>query len=122
MAKEYAQKFYNSKAWQHTRNAYKKSVGGLCERCLKEGRYVGGELVHHKIHITPELIDNPSITLDWNNLELLCKECHALEHESEIRNDAWLNSIKSRRKEQNKRYYVDENGNVVIKSSLGLPL
>ena len=79
--REFAEKFYKSVAWQKCRAAYAKSVGGLCERCLRKGLYVPGEVVHHKIHLTPENIGRPEITLDWNNLELLCRNCHGDEHQ-----------------------------------------
>ena len=46
--KEYARAFYLSPAWQNCRNTYAQSVGGLCERCLRKGLYVPGEIVHHK--------------------------------------------------------------------------
>ena len=36
--------------------------------------------VHHKIPLTPENIYNPEITLNWDNLELLCSSCHSIEH------------------------------------------
>lgn len=78
--KEYAKSFYSSKTWQRCREGYKKSVGGLCERCLKQGRYTPGVIVHHKVHISPENIDDPNVTLDWRNLELVCRDCHAVEH------------------------------------------
>ena len=78
--KEYAKEFYSSKTWQRCREGYRKSVGGLCERCLKQGRYTPGVIVHHKVHITPENIDDPNVTLDWRNLELVCRDCHAVEH------------------------------------------
>lgn len=73
---DFARKFYLSKAWRSTREyIYKRDIG-LCVRCGKPG-----EIVHHKIHLTPQNIDNPSITLNEDNLELLCRECHAVEHE-----------------------------------------
>ena len=80
VAKEWAKAFYNSKAWQQCREAYKQSVNGLCERCLKAGKYVPGDEVHHKIYLTPENINNPDITLNWDRLELLCATCHSIEH------------------------------------------
>ena len=80
MAREFAIKFYNSKAWKKCREAYKQSVNGLCERCLKAGKYVPGDEVHHKIPLTPENINNPYITLSFENLELLCSSCHSIEH------------------------------------------
>lgn len=95
---EYAKAFYFSTAWRSCREAYAKSVGGLCERCLERGLYVPGEIVHHKVHITPENINDESVTLSWDNLELVCRECHADEH-----------------RRVKKRYKVDEFGRVVAK-------
>ena len=94
--KEFAKKFYKSKAWQNTRDAYAASVGGLCEDCLERGLYKAGEIVHHKRALTPENISDPLVTLAWDNLKLLCRDCHAKEHGSV------------------KRYKVDEFGKVTI--------
>lgn len=77
---KFAESFYYSPAWKSTRVAYAKSKGGLCERCLARGVYRAGEIVHHKIHLTPTNIYDPSITLNWDNLELLCREHHAEAH------------------------------------------
>jgi len=77
MAREFAKAFYQSKAWQECRAAYIKSVFGLCERCGQPG-----DEVHHKIRLTPQNIDDPNITLNWDNLELLCASCHSKEHMS----------------------------------------
>ena len=71
MAKEYAQEFYNSSSWIKTRNAYAASVFYLCERCKREGH-----ICHHIVHITPENINDPNITLAWSNLMYLCTGCH----------------------------------------------
>ena len=78
--KAFARKFYNSQAWKRTRNAYFSARGGLCENCLKQGRFSAGEIVHHKIELTPNNIENPEVALSWGNLELLCRECHAEKH------------------------------------------
>lgn len=93
--KEYAERFYSSKAWKECRKAYRKKVGGLCERCLAEGRISAGVIVHHKIYVTPENINRPDIILNHKNLELLCRDCHAKEHD-----------------ERRRRYTVDELGRV----------
>ena len=82
MAREFAKNFYNSKAWKECREAYKRSVYGLCERCLANGKYVPGDEVHHKIYLTPENIRDPNVTLNWDNLILLCASCHSKEHMS----------------------------------------
>lgn len=85
MASEEAARFYKSMAWRNCRDAFIKSKGGLCERCLKKGLYIPGEIVHHRVYISPDNIDDPGILLNWNNLELLCRKCHALEHDSRKR-------------------------------------
>lgn len=97
--KDFAKGFYKSKAWQDTRRAYSKSVGGLCEECLRSGIYRPGEIVHHKEKLSPENINNPIITLSWDNLELLCRDCHAKAHSS------------------TKRYKVDRMGRIKIDGS-----
>ena len=94
--KPYAAAFYSSKAWQRCRAGYRRSVGGLCERCRARGLIVPGEIVHHKVHLTPENINNPDIALNWSNLELLCRDCHAEVH-----------------KKNKKRYKVDEFGKII---------
>lgn len=80
MARAFAKTFYHSKAWKHTRESYFNSVHGLCERCLKRGQYVPGEIVHHIKHIEPWNIGDESVTLNFDNLELVCRDCHAELH------------------------------------------
>ena len=77
---ECAESFYKSRTWRKCRDAYAKSVGGLCERCLNKGLYAPGRIVHHKRYIGPDNINDPTVTLNWENLELLCRSCHELEH------------------------------------------
>lgn len=95
--KEFAQEFYNSKAWKDCRKAYRKKVGGLCERCLRDGIAEAGVIVHHKIELTPENIGRPDISLNHDNLELLCRKHHAEAHGARQR-----------------RYRLDELGRVII--------
>lgn len=99
----FAERFYSSKAWQKCRASYMKKVGGLCERCLKKGLYTPAVIVHHKVWLGPENIGDPSVTMNFDNLEALCRNCHEEEH-AEANNRA-----KSRRK---KRYKVDRDGHV----------
>ena len=76
MAKEWAKGFYKSKAWLECRAAYIKHVLGLCERCG-----VPGYIVHHKEELNPNNINDPYITLSWDNLEYLCLDCHNKHHD-----------------------------------------
>lgn len=76
MAREFSKAFYNSKQWKRTREAYTLSKFGICERCGTPN----AKQVHHKKYLTPENINNPDITLSFDNLELLCDVCHQKEH------------------------------------------
>lgn len=78
--REFAASFYRSKRWQAVRNAYADSVGQLCERCAGMGLVVPGEIVHHRVELTPENIDDPEIALGFGNLELVCRDCHGIRH------------------------------------------
>ncbi|MFZ5352753.1 MAG: HNH endonuclease [Bacillota bacterium] len=80
MAKDFAKAFYNSTAWQQCRDGYIQLVHGLCESCLRKGDYKPGKIVHHKITLTPENINNPEISLNWEHLEYDCQDCHNQEH------------------------------------------
>lgn len=63
---------------------------------MKKGIYTSGEIVHHKVHLTPDNIGDPTITLSFDNLELVCRNCHADIHQR-----------------KDKRYRFDEFGRVV---------
>ena len=76
MARKFAKPFYNSKAWKNCQKAYKAYRLGICERC---GSPEGTE-VHHKIMLNEHNINDASITLNFDNLELLCQTCHAKHH------------------------------------------
>lgn len=76
--RDFARDFYLSKAWRRTRAYILKRDMGLCVRCGRPG-----EIVHHKIHLTPANIDDPDIALGEDNLETLCRDCHAMEHMGE---------------------------------------
>ena len=80
LAREFAKAFYRSKAWERTREAYFRASRGLCEKCLTKGFVTPGAIVHHKEHLTPENISDPSVSLAFENLELVCRKCHAEEH------------------------------------------
>lgn len=77
--------FYHSKTWARCRKAYAKSVGGLCENCKARGILKAGEIVHHKIPLTPERMGNEALMYGFENLELLCFECHNRIHKSKGR-------------------------------------
>lgn len=72
--------FYTTYRWRRCREAYAKSKSYLCERCAKEGRITQGEEVHHKIRLTKQNLNDPKVATSWDNLILLCEDCHKKEH------------------------------------------
>lgn len=109
MAKEFAKKFYNSPQWKRCRDIYIKERikqdGGMCEKCRDEP----GEEVHHREHLTPANITDPRITLNSENLQLLCKHCHFEEHKKSI-----MESFRYMKRERvtNNGLWFDECGQV----------
>jgi len=71
----FAKAFYESPAWRKTRAYIIKRDFGLCTRCGAPG-----VIVHHKIELSPSNIDDPSISLNEDNLTTLCRNCHAIVH------------------------------------------
>lgn len=76
MAREFARKFYRSKQWQKARVYVLQRDNYLCTMCGSPA-----EEVHHIIHLTPENISDPNITINPQNLSSLCKDCHHKVHE-----------------------------------------
>lgn len=76
MAKLFAKKFYNSKHWITCRQSFRsKRVaidGGMCQDCKGNLGYI----VDHIVELTPLNIDDVNITLNHENLQYLCLECH----------------------------------------------
>lgn len=75
--KEYAASFYKGYKWRKLSKLYMESKNYVCERCGKPA-----SICHHRIYITPANISNPAITLNPDNLEALCMDCHNKEHGS----------------------------------------
>lgn len=73
--KRIGDKIYHTQAWRKLRQLKYHQEHGLCERCG-----MPGDIVHHKIYITKDNVDDPDITMNIDNLELLCIECHNKEH------------------------------------------
>ena len=81
MAKEWAKAFYHSEAWHKVRLGYiahRRSIdGGMCEMCHERS----GEIIHHKIHLSPANINDPKVALSQSNLMYVCHDCHDKIHE-----------------------------------------
>lgn len=75
MYESFAKSLYHSAAWIKLSRAYMQSKHYTCERC---GRLA--VICHHKKYLTPQNWRDPSIALNWDNLEALCLDCHNQEH------------------------------------------
>ena len=105
-------KFYNSKLWNQVKNTIWLKQNLLCNRCGKPV-YVDGlsewlpknkrrtGIVHHIEYLNDININDDNLTINEDNLEGLCKECHELEHHKPT-------SIRE-------EYMFDENGVLVQK-------
>lgn len=97
MARDFAKQFYKSKQWQKCRASYilkRQGIdGGMCETCHQEP----GKIVHHKIWLSPENINDPNVSLNHENLKYECQTCHNKE---------------GCQKEENGRYYFGEDGQI----------
>lgn len=71
-----ANKFYDSKAWKLCRKYYiDKRInidGGMCEHCKERLGYI----VDHKEELNDSNLDDVTVSLNHNNLQYLCIECH----------------------------------------------
>ena len=66
---------YSTVRWAKVR-AIKLGRQPMCERCLEEGRLTQGEIVHHIVEVSQD----KSKALDIDNLQTLCRKCHAITH------------------------------------------
>lgn len=102
--------FYNSKAWKTVRKNVWLKQHLLCNRCYKPV-YVDGlskwitkaerrtGIVHHIVYLDETNINDDSVTLNMDNLEGICKECHEKEHHQD--------------EVTRKGYLFDKEGNLV---------
>lgn len=105
--------FYHRKAWKDVRLLVWIKQSCLCSRCCKPV-YVEGlsdssipkekrrkGIVHHKVYLTDENLYDLNISLNLDNLEGLCIDCHNEEH---FKVDSTRSDV-----------YFDENGNLLQK-------
>jgi 5-methylcytosine-specific restriction endonuclease McrA len=62
---------YHTQRWRKLRRAYYRSEYGVCEWCGGPGK-----IVDHIEPITNDNLNDPQVTFGWDNLQLLCQECH----------------------------------------------
>lgn len=89
MAKPFSKSFYESRQWRKVAKAYALSQHYVCERChnqIPRGKTDGPSrfIVHHKIPLTEQNINDPYVAYGWDNLELLCQRCHNQIHNNQL--------------------------------------
>ena len=103
--REILRDFYKSKLWRNVREIALKRDNYLCQYCGK-----GAEIVHHKIHLQPENINDYSISVNLDNLISVCHDCHDKIHAK----DKGFGRIQ----EEKNPYTFDENGMLIPKASI----
>ena len=98
MARDFSKSFYNSKEWKMVRESALRRDNYLCVVCGKPA-----DEVHHIKHLSPDNIYDPSVSLNLENLQSLCRDCHFEAHRGEHA------SGRAAREEQ-PQYIFDENG------------
>lgn len=77
-------RFYLLKPWRDLSYNLKIAAGGKCQRCdyqvvdIEDYKYLIG---HHKIELTEDNVDDPNISLNPDNIEIVCIWCHNKEHD-----------------------------------------
>lgn len=75
--------FYCRKPWRDLSYNLKIERGGKCSRCSfqvidrKDFKYL---IAHHKIELAEDNVDDANISLNPNNIEIICHDCHNKEH------------------------------------------
>lgn len=85
-------KFYSKdKRWKLLRQTAIIKSGKICKRCGKLIIAVGDCEVDHIIEITPENFKDESVTLNLDNLQVLCHNCHTFKTTIDKRNSKYTN-------------------------------
>lgn len=128
MSEGVLKKFYDSQEWQIFREQtiieFVEQNGELfCEECKKHLVDKGDIILHHTpIELTESNYKDPFISLNRENIKIVCKQCHNIAH------NRWCGGHKRERKERSvyivygppcsgKSHYVRENmsdGDLVV--------
>lgn len=87
-------RFYKSKPWILLRGKAIIKSGKQCKRCGKIIYESGDCEVDHIKEITPDNYKNLEITLNLNNLQVLCHNCHTFKTTIDKRNIKYNNFSK----------------------------
>lgn len=74
------QAFYASEKWRNFRMSLIAERGNECSRCGKIIANAAEITGHHKVDLTPENVNDYTISLNPDLVNLICSECHNKEH------------------------------------------
>lgn len=100
--REFAKQFYRSTEWAKVRSYVLKRDLYLCTCCGQPA-----DVVHHKIHLTPQNIYDVNISLNPENLVSLCADCHYQAHRGE--------HGRGRQSQEENTQAFDENGYLIAR-------
>lgn len=98
MAKAWQEKFYHSHEWKLCRRYVLELHHGLCASCEAKGIIRTADVVHHKIFLNANNVNDAEISLNPEHLIPLCATCHAQAHGTQTE----------------RRYIVRQDGTVEI--------
>ena len=98
MAKQSRKWFYNSKEWRTVRQQALHRDHFTCAYC--KGRATE---VHHIIELNDKNIHDPKVSLNLDNLQSLCHECHR---------QITMNEHHMKNLDCEMNYYFDDEGNL----------
>lgn len=73
--------FYNSIDWVKFRMLIIAERGLICQKCGKVIAHEREAQIHHKIELTLDNVNNPEVTLNPDNVLVICHSCHDKIHE-----------------------------------------
>jgi hypothetical protein len=74
------QTFYSSKAWRDLTYILKYERGARCERCGYRPPHFSRLIGHHRIELNESNVGDAGISLNPDNIEIICITCHNKKH------------------------------------------
>lgn len=75
---------------------------------MERGELKPADVVHHKIPLNPENVNDPAISLNPELLIALCDDCH-----TEVHKQLGIGALGTPRRDEPSRVGFDEEGNVI---------
>ena len=73
-------RFYNSRIWRNFSKLLKIQNNYMCDKCNNVVLSTKKLISHHKIELTEDNVDDDNISLNKNNIDIICYDCHNRVH------------------------------------------